>query len=165
MTSTVIVVRVKITVVATAMERQQGEVEQVKPSPIATCTDSNMVAESVGSAADVLARVGAIEEKLKSLVNMLSTVEQQATEAVGRSVLANVRVNHVAARLEALSTTSTQGKTARVEEVTGSEHKNNNNILVNQAGVSDEFAIVEEGCVKAIIGPRGDRVNKIRELT
>ena len=36
-------------------------------SPIATCTESNMVAEPVGSAANenVLTRVSAIEEKLK----------------------------------------------------------------------------------------------------
>ena len=113
-----------------------------------------MVAEPVGSAADVLARAGAIEEKLKSLANMLSTVGQQATEAVGRSVLTNVRVNHVVTRLEALSTTSTQVKAASLEEATGSEHKSNNNIPANQAGVSDEFVKVEEGCVKAIIGLR-----------
>ena len=80
-------------------------------------------------------------------------------------MLTNVRVNHVVARSEASSTASTQVKTARAEEVTGSEQKSNNNTLVNQARVSDEFVKVEEGCVKAIIGPRGDRVSKIRELT
>ena len=59
-------------------------------SPSATCTDCNMVAEPVGSAASVLEPIQAIEEKLKSLASSLSTVEQQATEAVGRSVLTNV---------------------------------------------------------------------------
>ena len=138
-----------------------------KLSPIATCTESNMVAEPVGSAAneDVLARVSAIEEKLQSLAKLLNTVEQQATEAVGRSVLTNVRVNNVVTRLDVLSTTSTQVEATSLKEVTGSEHKNNNNIPVSPTEVSDEFVTVEEGCVKAIIGPRGDRVSKIRELT
>ena len=80
-------------------------------------------------------------------------------------MLTNVRVNQVATGLEVLSTTSTRVKRARVEEVTGSEQKSNNNSSVNQAGVSDGLATVEEGCVKAIMGPRGDKVSKIRELT
>ena len=101
---------------------------------MATCTEANMVAKPVGSAASVLARVSAIEEKLQTLAKLLSTVEQQAAEAVGRSVLTNVRVNHVVTRLEALSTARTQVKTARVEEVTGSDHKSNSNDPVNQAG-------------------------------
>ena len=99
------------------------------------------------------------------MAKMLNTVDQQATEAVGRSVLTNVRVNHVIARLDTLSTASTQVKTTRVEDVTGSEQKSDNNIPVNHTGVSEEFVTIAEGCVKAIIGPRGDRVSKIRELT
>ena len=155
------------------MDRQEEELIQHADahllSPIALHTESNMVAEPViGSAAmeeDVLARVSAIEEKLKSMAKMLNTVDQQATEAVGRSVLTNVRVNHVIARLDTLSTASTQVKTTRVENVTGSEQKSDNNIPVNPTGVSDEFVTIAEGCVKAIIGPKGDRVSKIRELT
>ena len=123
-------------------------------SPIATCTETNMVAEPViGSAAmdGVTARVSAIEEKLNSLANLLNTVEQQATEAVGRSVLTNVRVNNVVKRLEDLSTTSAQVEATSLNKVTGSEHKNDNNIPVSPTEVSDEFVTVEEGCVKAII--------------
>ena len=133
-------------------------------SPIATCTETNMVAEPViGSAAmdGVTARVSAIEEKLKSLANLLNTVEQQATEAVGRSVLTNVRVNNVVKRLEDLSTTSIQVEATSSKEVTGSEHESNNKVPVDPTEVSDEFVTVKEGCVKAIIGPRGDRVSKI----
>ena len=153
-------------------QQQEGLIQHVDThmlSPIALHTESNMVAEPViGSAAmedDVLARVSAIEEKLKSLAKMLNTVDQQATEAVGRSVLTNVRVNHVIARLDTLNTASTQVKTTSVEDVTGSEQKSDNNIPVNHTGVSDEFVTIAEGCVKAIIGPKGDRVSKIRELT
>ena len=93
------------------MKRQAIELDTLKLSPIATCTETNIIAEPViGSAAkdDVLARVSAIEEKLQSLAKLLSTVEHQATEAVGRSALTNVRVNHVVTRLEASSTTSTR---------------------------------------------------------
>ena len=149
-----------------AMHVKKGS-KQLSPIPIATCTESNMVAEPVGSAAteNVLARVSAIEEKLKLMAKLLSTVEQQATEAVGRSVLTNVRVNNVVKRLEDLSTTSTQVEATSLKEVTGSEHESNNKVPVDPTEVSDEFVTVKEGCVKAIIGPRGDRVSKIRELT
>ena len=115
------------------MDRQEEGLNAQMLSPIAIHMETNMVAEPViGYAAvdGVTARVSAIEQKLHSLAKMLSTVEQQATEAVGRSVLTNVLVNHVVARLEALSTASTQVKTERVEEVTGSEQKSDNNIPV-----------------------------------
>ena len=64
-----------------------------------------------------------------------------------------------------MSTTSTQVEATSSKEVTGNENENNNKVPVDPTEVSDEFATVEEGCVKAIIGPRGDRVSKIRELT
>ena len=114
-------------------------------SPIVTCNETNMVAEPVGSAANenVLARVSAIEEKLKLMAKLLSTVEQQATEAVGRSVLTNVRVNNVVTRVDVLSTTSSQVEATSSKEVTGSEHENNDTIPVDPTKVTDEFVTID----------------------
>ena len=47
--------------------------------------------------------------------------------------MTNVRANVVVTRSEALSTTSIQVGTPSLEEVSGSEHKSNNIIPVNQA--------------------------------
>ena len=98
-------------------------------------------------------RIQALEKKVKDL-------ESAVKENMARGVLTNVQVNHLRVKI------AKQTK-EHVKESSETEEKTVTKTLVKPdfETIISETVNMEGTNVKAVIGPRGDRIHKIREVT
>ena len=111
-----------------------------------------------------------VNERIKMLEQKVVYMEKIMHENVGRNVLTNVHVNRLRERFDQAPKDPVKKTDEQVksEDETKEEDVNLRTVkkvsLHPEAIVSEQVNIESEN-VKAIIGPRGDRINKIRETT
>ena len=111
-----------------------------------------------------------VNERIKMLEQKVVYMDKLLNENIGRNVLINVHVNRLRERFERdqKDPVKTTGDHVKSEDEVKDEDVNMKNVkkvsLHPEAIVSEQVNI-DSGNVKAIIGPRGDRINKIRETT
>ena len=154
-----------------AARKGKGKWWTVMGPDIGTRNITDMVAEP-GSGSwpcSALERVQALERMVKDLTKQIKFLNSQVNENIGRSVLLSVKVNRIQDRLaeeKSVKEVDKQSKkTVAEEEKTVNQKGVKDSGQVNPDAIVSELVNIEGENVKVIIGPRGDRVNKIRENT
>jgi transcription antitermination factor NusA-like protein len=126
---------------------------------------TNMVAEPDSESRP---EVTWVKERIETLEQKVVNMERLLDENFGRSVLTNIRVNRLREQLGREQKDPVTTPSEQVKDEANDEDVNLKAVRrasLHPEAIVSELVNIESQNVKAIIGPRGDRINKIRETT